>query len=131
MFDDVSAKSVAHFGHLWQSVYTKRDMKCDQGGGKTMDMEEFVQERDRVLLSGDIKEFAQYCRKHGVHIPPDKVLWAGFHKARTAATGLPRAARLESVKYLSDRGLGHFMDDVTAAELEELADAEVLRGATE
>jgi hypothetical protein len=78
------------------------------------DWNNFVRERDDALLSLDKEQLLAYARKWGVnlsYIPKsDELFWVSIHKARTAATSLPIAARQESKRWLHERGY-QSMDD--------------------
>jgi hypothetical protein len=71
----------------------------------------FVQERDAALLSLDQFTIEEYGRKYGVKMSsnPD-IFWASVHKARTGAVSLPREARLESKRWLAERGMSSLDD---------------------
>lgn len=70
-----------------------------------------VKARDEALLSMDKERIKGYAKKYGVPLPEDEqTFWIGVHKARTAATGLPMAARSESKRWLLERGY-HALDD--------------------
>lgn len=60
-----------------------------------MNMEKFVQERDRAFTefvkSGDLKAVRKYCRKYGVRIPEnERVFKAGIYKAVQECLGIPQ-----------------------------------------
>ena len=71
-----------------------------------------VKARDAALLSMDEQRLRAYFRKYnGTEMSADpEVFWRAIHKARTAATNLPMAARIASKKWLLARG-SRSMDD--------------------
>jgi len=79
-------------------------------------------ERDEALLSLDITKISNYCKKYGVSMPEDEdAYWGGVHKAITGLKNADRQKRLYSVKWLLARGYEHFLDDLTADELIQIA----------
>lgn len=71
----------------------------------SMDIKQFVRERNAALLSLDKDRIVAYLTKYGEKPHPDEeIFWIGIHKARTACTQLPKAARLESKRWLDERG---------------------------
>jgi len=70
------------------------------------EIKNMVKARDAALLSMDEQRLRGYFRKYnGTEMPEDpEVFWRAIHKARTAATGLPMAARTESKRWLLARG---------------------------
>lgn len=67
----------------------------------------FVKERDDMLMSGDIDQVIAFHEKHnpGVRAFPNReVAEISMHKARTGARSLPMVFRLESKKWLDERG---------------------------
>lgn len=68
----------------------------------------FVKERDEALLSLDYNTIIAYAKKWGAKLPSynnNETFWGGVHKARTALVSLPMPARIESKKWLSERGM--------------------------
>ncbi len=72
----------------------------------------FVKERDEMLIAGDIDRCIAFQKKHSpqVRIPARDIVEISLHKARTGAKSLPMSYRIESKKWLSDRGY-QSMDD--------------------
>ena len=71
------------------------------------DIAAFVKERDEALLSGDVDRCMAFHAKHNPDsiVPNNReIAEIGMHKARTAALSLPMSARVESRKWLSERG---------------------------
>ena len=71
------------------------------------DIAAFVKERDEVLLSGDVDRCMAFHAKHNPDSTVSKhweIAEIGMHKARTAAMSLAMSARVESRKWLSERG---------------------------
>jgi hypothetical protein len=67
----------------------------------------FVKERDEMLMSGDVDLCIAFHEKHNAGIrafPNRQVAEISLHQARTAARSLPMGDRLESKKWLSERG---------------------------
>lgn len=67
----------------------------------------FVKERDDVLASGDVDRIIAFHEKHNPGIrafPNREVAEISMHKARTGAKSLPFVLRIESKKWLLDRG---------------------------
>lgn len=67
----------------------------------------FVKERDEMLMSGDVDLCIAFHEKHNAVIrafPNRQVAEISLHQARTAARSLPMGYRLESKKWLSERG---------------------------
>lgn len=72
------------------------------------DIEEFVKERNEVLLSGDLDRVMQFQKKHNPGIDwekmPESSRLAGMHKAITAVVALPRDYRMKSKRWLAQYG---------------------------
>lgn len=67
----------------------------------------FVQERDEMLMAGDIDRLIAFHEKHnpGVRAFPNReVAEISLHKARTGAKSLPMSYRVKSLKWLTERG---------------------------
>lgn len=67
----------------------------------------FVAERNEMLLSGDVDRLMAFHAKHNPGLPPMTnriVAEITLHKSRTAAKGLPMEARLQSKRWLTERG---------------------------
>lgn len=84
-----------------------------------LSMATFVAERDQALLSLDRAKILAYGDKWGVNfnrVPGEEHLfWASVHMARTGAKSLPLEARVESKRWLTERGLRSLDDgDVPA-----------------
>lgn len=63
-------------------------------------------ERDAVLLGGDIDALVAHMRKWGSPVPPNReVAEIALHKARTACLSLPMAERSLSKGWLFARGM--------------------------
>lgn len=69
-------------------------------------MKAYVEERDKVLLSGDIDLLIRFHQKHNPDQRPmdQTVAEVSLHKARTAALSLPLDVRMESKRWLARRG---------------------------
>lgn len=69
--------------------------------------EAFVRERDEMLMAGDIDRLIAFQKKHNPDIPAfptREVAEISLHMARTAAKSLPMTYRIESRKWLTERG---------------------------
>jgi hypothetical protein len=79
-------------------------------------MKGFVAERDAALLSLDKDKILAYGDKWGVDwkLVPGKEywFWVSVHMARTGAKSLPMEARIESKRWLTERGLRSMDDDI-------------------
>jgi len=76
-----------------------------------MNIEQFLKDRKKAMLSMDKKVILKYMKKYDVPIPEkDSVFWVGVHKARTADGLLPMWERCASKYWLIKRGLSP-MDD--------------------
>lgn len=72
---------------------------------------QFNAERDAALLTLDADTIKAFMRKHDIPVnPKEDVFWASIHKARTASVTLPREARIESKRWLDERGLTSWDD---------------------
>src|ERR1700761_6542637 len=81
----------------------------------------FVKERDEMLMSGDVDRCIAFHEKHnpGIHAFPNReVAEVSLHKARTGARSLPMVFRLESKKWLNERGYTSLDDGELAKALE-------------
>lgn len=63
-----------------------------------MNMEKFVQERDRAFTefvkSGDLKAVRKYCHKYRVKIPEnERIFKAGIYKAVQECRGIPQEVK--------------------------------------
>ena len=88
---------------------TGAELEFEQPHLHRSDIKQFVADRDHAFLSMDEATIRAYCRKWHIHIPDNPtVFWAGIHKARTAATSLPREVRLLSKMWLTARGFQSF-----------------------
>lgn len=68
----------------------------------------FVKERDTMLLACDIDQMLSFHAKHNPNAPEFRdrdTVEAAIHKARTGALSLPIEARLESKRWLNQRGM--------------------------
>jgi len=76
------------------------------------EIEQFVKERDEVLLSGDLLRLRAFHAKHNPDSksPSDELLEVGLHKSRTAAKSLPVEARLLSKRWLREHGYSSLDD---------------------
>lgn len=64
-------------------------------------MDDWLKERNDMLISGDEEQIRAYFKKLGVTPPADStVLWAAIHKARTAWTDCPLPLRMVSLQWL-------------------------------
>lgn len=77
---------------------------------RKFDIEEFLRERDEILLSLDgdyidTEKLDAYCRKYDMPIPlNNKVVLAGLHKARFHWTKCPADKREDSKRWLKKNG---------------------------
>jgi hypothetical protein len=68
-------------------------------------IQEFVKERNKVLLKGDLNELRKFMKKHKMPFIRDNItLRVTLHKSITAAQGLPKEYRQLSKDWLSARG---------------------------
>ena len=75
------------------------------GGRVSMDMKNFVQERDAALLSLDEKRIKTYCQAWGVPIPnSNEVFWRAVHKAVCNITSASTEQRRRSAQWLVEHG---------------------------
>lgn len=71
------------------------------------DPEDFVRERNEILLACDVDKALAFQAKHhpGIALPTNRfIVEIGLHEARTAATDLPIEARRLSKQWLTERG---------------------------
>ena len=70
-------------------------------------VQEFNEERNAVLLTGDVEQFRAFgCRNgHKWETASHEILEISMHQARTAIVALPRSNRQESWRWLTERGL--------------------------
>jgi hypothetical protein len=76
-------------------------------------MRDFIEERDAVLLSLDVKRMVRFYKKYNgkeAVFSNEETALAAMHKARTAAKTLPLPERQKSKAWLTERGLTS-MDD--------------------
>ena len=81
-----------------------------------LNLENFVKERDEMLMKGSIDELRKFVDEHGALYEPsfvesflncsDEVAEITLHKMITAATKLPFEYRMNSVAWLTERGYG-------------------------
>lgn len=67
----------------------------------------FLRERDEMLMAGDIDRLIAFQKKHNPDIrafPNREVAEISLHMTRTAARSLPMTYRMESKKWLTERG---------------------------
>lgn len=72
-----------------------------------VDIEEFLKERDAVLLSGDVDACVAFLLKHNPRLKPPssrEVAELMMHKAITGSTGLPMEYRVKSYRWLMAHG---------------------------
>lgn len=72
------------------------------------DLKPYLAELHEVLLTGDLDRVEAFRRRHHPrHTPPRSrhTVEAGMHKARTALRSLPLDVRLESKRWLTERGM--------------------------
>jgi hypothetical protein len=68
-------------------------------------LQEFVRERNHVLLHQGPKELKAFMQRHNLPVPKNKnTLEITWHKSITAAVGLPREYRQKSKDWLKARG---------------------------
>ena len=73
----------------------------------------FVKERDEMLMAGDVDRCIAFHEKHnpGIRAFPNRlVAEISLHKARTGAKSLPFVFRIESKKWLTERGYSSLDD---------------------
>jgi hypothetical protein len=84
----------------------------DKATEKSVD--DFVKERNEVLLRADLDEVIAFQKKHnpgsGWEVAPREVHEVGMHKAITAVLNLPRSHRMKSKRWLTERGYKSFDD---------------------
>jgi len=74
-------------------------------------MDEWLAERNAVLLACDVDMLLALMRKWGLPVPPKReIAEITLHKARTACSALPMAERSLSKGWLVSRGMSA-MDD--------------------
>jgi hypothetical protein len=66
----------------------------------------FVQERNALLIEGDLDKLALFRQKHnpGASVLSREVQEIALHKARTAVSSLPAEIREASAQWLKQRG---------------------------
>ncbi len=76
------------------------------------EIQQFVEERNEALLSRDFRTVQAFHEKQNPDLPrmPDMVAELAMHKARAAATGLPKEERRVSRIWLKIRGYDSFDD---------------------
>jgi hypothetical protein len=76
------------------------------------EIEEFLRERNEMLLACDIDRSIAFWAKHSPDrpFPNREAAEAGLHKARTAVRSLPREERLRSKRWLDERGMSSWDD---------------------
>jgi hypothetical protein len=75
--------------------------------------EAFVRERDEMLMDGDIDRLIAFQKKHNPDIRAfhsREVAEISLHMTRTAAKSLPMTYRIESRKWLTERGYASLDD---------------------
>ena len=69
------------------------------------DIETFKRERDAALFSLDKDVLLTYCRKYGVPIPDNElVFWAGIYKCICALPSAPPEKKAFSTEWLLSHG---------------------------
>jgi hypothetical protein len=73
---------------------------------------EFNRERNEMLLKGDIEALKAFVKKHNMPLffTNDDGTWIVLHKAITSCRSLPLEYRLQSKRWLTERG-HHSHDD--------------------
>lgn len=77
------------------------------------ELQAFIEERNAVLIRGDIEELKAFFAKHHPGFPPfpdGHTAEIALHKARTGALGIPIEIRLASKRWLTDHGYSSFDD---------------------
>jgi hypothetical protein len=76
-------------------------------------LSDYLAERDAMLLKCDVDAMEAFQRAHGLTVASSwKASEIGLHKARTAATSLPREERLKSWHWLTQRGYTPLSEDL-------------------
>ena len=65
----------------------------------------YNKDRDKAVLSLDVKTFKKFCKKWGNPVPPtDEIIEITMRKMACHITSLPSEFRSEAKKWLEDRG---------------------------
>jgi hypothetical protein len=80
--------------------------------GTEVDIDAFIEERNEMLISGDLDRAEAFFAKHAPNrpVPTRDVLEVSIHKSRTAITNLPLEVRKASKAWLTEHGY-HSLDD--------------------
>ena len=79
-------------------------------------LEQFREERDRMLMHGTVPAYVAFAKKWGLPLPSNEIIcMAAIHKGRTAIPSLPIKARRESWAWLVERGFSTWDDGDIAA----------------
>ena len=66
---------------------------------------QFIRERDKALLSLDKEKIVAYCKKYGVPIPENElVFWAGVHKGIVSLNASTAEQKCNSAMWLVEHG---------------------------
>ena len=72
---------------------------------KSINMKQFVRERDAALLSLDRKKIEAYAKKYDVPLPKDEtVFWAGIHKCIISINSATLEQKQKSHDWLVEHG---------------------------
>lgn len=70
-----------------------------------MELTEYVERRNKALITLDKEQLTSLFKIAGVPIPEDEeTFWAGIHKARIQVESMPSLLKTESKKWLEERG---------------------------
>lgn len=71
---------------------------------------QFIKDRDEALLSLDKDKIMAYCKKYGVPIPDEElVFWAGIHKAIVHLISATQEQKERSAQWLLEHGFMPFI----------------------
>ena len=79
-----------------------------------MDIAEYIRRRDKILIDLDVDEMIALMKEAGARSVPSNrdVALIALHKARAVVTSVPENLRLESKKWLTDRGFTYWDNEV-------------------
>lgn len=70
-----------------------------------MNLEQYVKERDEVILSLDKEKIMKFSQKYGIHFPnSEKAFWAGVHKTILHINASSDEQKRNSWKWLIENG---------------------------
>lgn len=66
---------------------------------------DYCKERDKAFLSLDEKKIREFCKKWGINVPKDDIVfWAGVHKAICNLNAANRKQKAYSAMWLIEHG---------------------------